>query len=124
MLKKVFLILVKYMPIIQMVAMLVSNTLYCFNVIIEEKDLPEYLVGGSLMTTILLYACSYALKLGSWHRLIVTAYIINITIATIDVLHRIPITNVQLLLSYYIVAVLFLVIIVINKLKCNKEVSI
>ena len=71
-----------------MVAMLVSNTLYCFNVIIEEKDLPEYLVGGSLMTTILLYACSYALKLGSWHRLIVTAYIINITIATIDVLHR------------------------------------
>ena len=33
MLKKVFLILVKYMPIIQMVAMLASNTLYCFNVI-------------------------------------------------------------------------------------------
>lgn len=121
MLKKVFLILVKYMPIIQMVAMLVSNTLYCFNVITEAYHLLAYLAGCSVMTTILLYVCSYVFKFCSWYRLIVTANFINMTIGMIDIYYRFPITDFQLLVSYYTVSVLFLFIIVINKFKSKKS---
>lgn len=109
------------MPIIQMVAMLVNNTMYCFDVYTKMYYLLGYLTGNSLLTTILLYVCSYVFKFCSWYRLIVTANFINMTIGMIDIYYRFPITDFQLLVSYYTVSVLFLFIIVINKFKSKKS---
>ena len=121
MLKKVFLLLIKYMPIIQMVAMLVNNTMYCFDVYTKMYYLLGYLTGNSLLTTVLLYACSSVFKFGNWYRQIVTANFVVMTIGQIDIHLRLPMTDFQLLLSYYIVCILFLFIIVINKFKSKES---
>ena len=123
MLKKVFLILVKYMPIIQMVAMLLNNTMYCFDVYTKMYYLLGYLAGNSIMTTILLYVCSYVFKFCSWYRLIVTANLINLTLGIVDIYIKTPMSDFELLVSYYTICVLFLFIIVINKFRCNKKAS-
>ena len=121
--KKGFLLLIKYIPVIQMVGMLVNNTLYCFDVITKTYDLLNYLTGNSLITTILLYVCSYVFKFCNWYRLIVTANLINITIALLYIYIKPPISDFQLLVSYYTVCVLFLFIIIVNKFKCSKKAS-
>lgn len=121
--KKLLLLLIKYIPIIQMVGVLVNNTLYCFDVITKTYYLLNYLTGNSLISTVLLYICSYVFKFCSWYRLIVTANFINITIGILEIYFRFPITDIQLLVSYYTVCVLFLLIIIINKFKCSKKTS-
>lgn len=111
-------ILIKYMPVIQMVVMLVNDTLYCFDIITVNLN---YLTGNSLLTTVLLYACSSVFKFGNWYRQIVTANFVVMTIGQIDIHLRLPMTDFQLLLSYYIVCILFLFIIVINKFKSKES---
>lgn len=106
-----------------MVGVLVNNTLYCFDVITKTYYLLNYLTGNSLISTVLLYICSYVFKFCSWYRLIVTANFINITIGILEIYFRFPITDIQLLVSYYTVCVLFLLIIIINKFKCSKKTS-
>lgn len=121
--KKGFLLLIKYIPIMQMVGMLVNNTLYCFDVITKTYYIVNYFIGNSIITTILLYICSYVFKFCNWYRLVITANLINMSIGVIDILYTIPITDIQLLLSYYSVCVLFLFIIILNKFKCSKRTS-
>ena len=106
-----------------MVGMLINNTLYCFNIITKTYYIVNYLISGSLLTNILLYICSYLFHYCNWYRLIITANLINISIGSFDILFHIPITDFQLLVSYYTVCVLFLLIIIINKFKCSKKTS-
>ena len=119
--KKTFLLLIKYIPIIQMVGMLANNTLYYFDVIPKMYFVINYLIGNSVITCLLLYICSYLFGYCNWYRLIITANLINATIGIIDILFTIPITNLKLLLSYYSVCMFFLLIIIINKFKSKKS---
>ena len=57
-LKKVFLFIIKYMPITQMVGMLINNTLFYFDIVTKAYYLFNYLTGNSLITISLLYVCS------------------------------------------------------------------
>ena len=121
--KKGFLLLIKYIPIIQMVGMLVNNTLYYFDIINRYVYILDYLVGNSLITTILLYVCSYVFKFCNWYRLIIISNLIVITTNIYDVIFRIPISNLELLVLSYIIYFLFLLIIIVNKFKCSKRTS-
>ena len=76
-----------------MVAMLVNNTMYCFDVYTKMYYLLGYLTGNSLLTTILLYECRYVLKFCSWYRLIVTANYINKTIAILYYYNKPPMSE-------------------------------
>lgn len=122
-LKKIFLLLIKYIPIIQMVGMLINNTLYCFDIITKTYHLLNYLTGNSLIATILLYVCSYIFKFCNWYRLIVTSNLINISISILYIYIKPPITDFQLLVTYYTIYVLFILLIIIKKFKCNENKS-
>lgn len=122
-LKKVFLFIIKYMPITQMVGMLINNTLFYFDIVTKAYYLFNYLTGNSLITTSLLYVCSYLFKFCNWYRLIVTANFINITITILYIYINPPITDFQLLVLYYTISVLFIFIIIIKKFKCNERKS-
>lgn len=122
-LKKVFLFIIKYMPIIQMVGMLINNTLFYFDIVTKAYYLFNYLTGNSLITTSLLYVCSYLFKFCNWYRLIITANFINITITILYIYINPPITDFQLLVLYYTISVLFIFIIIIKKFKCNERKS-
>lgn len=59
--KRLFIVLIKYIPIIQMVGMLFNNILYCFSDIYIISYLLDFIIGNSITTTFLLYVCSYVL---------------------------------------------------------------
>lgn len=109
MLRKILILLIKYIPIMQMVGMLLNNILY-FNDIYYLSYFMDYTIGNSIVTTFLLIVCSYIFHFCIWHRLIITANIINVTIAIIDIVYQIPISDIMLLLLYHFIAVIFIVI--------------
>ena len=122
-LKKLFLFMIKYIPIMQMVGMLINNTLYYFDINTNIYYITNFITGNSIVTTILLYICSYLFHYCNWYRLIITANLVNLIIGIIDVLFTIPITDFQLLVLYYTISVLFIFIIIIKKFKCNERKS-
>lgn len=114
-LKDVFVLLIKYMPIIQMVGMLFNNLLYYFQICNQLCYIIDFIIGNSLITTFLLFVCSYIFGFCNWHRLLITSNFINIAIASIDSVYRIPISNLELLILYFIIYLIFLFIIVYKR---------
>lgn len=82
--KRLFIVLIKYIPIIQMVGMLFNNILYCFSDIYIISYILDFIIGNSITTTFLLYVCSYVFGFCKWHRFIITANIINLLSESID----------------------------------------
>ena len=109
MLKKLFLLLIKFIPVIQMAGMLVNNTLYYLDDFYTPYFI-DFLLGNSLVTTILLFTCSYTFKFCVWHRIIITANFINILIANFDSNIGLSCTDLGLLLVYYFNSCLFIIL--------------
>lgn len=118
--KKLFILLVKYIPIIQMVGMLLNNILYYFDTVYTASYILDFTIGNSIITTFLLFVCSYTFMFCNWHRLIISANIINIVIANIDCILHIPISDMELLLSYVIIDIIFIILAVYYNFKCKK----
>lgn len=55
MMKKLFVLLIKYMPTIQLVGMLVNNTLYKYDVNLEFDYIGDFLLGNSIANITILY---------------------------------------------------------------------
>lgn len=119
--KRLFIVLIKYIPIIQMVGMLFNNILYCFSDIYIISYILDFIIGNSITTTFLLYVCSYVFGFCKWHRFIITANIINLLIANLDAYYRIPISDIQLLIVYHFVAALFICISTYIHIKNNRD---
>ena len=119
--KRLFIVLIKYIPIIQMIGMLFNNILYCFSDIYIISYLLDFIIGNSITTTFLLYVCSYVFGFCKWHRFIITANIINLLIANLDAYYRIPISDIQLLIVYHFVAALFICISTYIHIKNNRD---
>ena len=108
MFNKLLLLLIKYIPIIQMLAMLINNTLYYFVGNYTTAYIIDFIAGNSLIYTILLLMISFRFNYCEWHRLIIMGNLINVTIAAYDASFTIPFTNMQLLLTYYIISCIFI----------------
>lgn len=114
------------MPVIQMAGMLLNNILYYFNVYDKLSYTFDFIIGISIVTTILLYICSNVFHFCIWHRIIITGNLINLIIANIDSIFYISISDIQLLIIYHIIAAIFVIIATIlhiNKCydKCKNE---
>lgn len=109
MLKKIFVLFIKFMPVIEMAGMLINNTLYYKDEYFGSA-IAEWLFGDAIIHNILLFVSSYLFGFCIWHRLIITSNIINITIATYDRINKIPIEDLELLLLYYIISSIFILI--------------
>ena len=103
-----------------MAGMLFNNILYYFGVCNSLSYIFDFIIGNSIVTTFLLYVCSYVFNFCIWHRLIITANFINITIASLDAIYYLPITDVQLLIIYHIIAIIFIIISTIIHIKKKK----
>lgn len=118
--KKILLLLFKYIPVMQMAGILINNLLYYFDVCRTICYCIDFLLGNSIITTILLFVCSYTFKYCKWHRIIIFANLINLVIANIDCIIIIPINDLSLLLVYYFVAAIFIIIATVTHLQKNK----
>lgn len=101
---------IKYIPIIQLIGMLINNSLYTYDINIEFDYIGDFLLGNSIVNISMLYVCSFTFGFCNWHRHIITANLINIIIATIDKVFHIPVTDIELLSSYYVIAGIFIII--------------
>ena len=107
--RRLLILLIKFIPVIQMAGMLLNNTAYYFEINNEFSYTFDFLIGNSIVTTFLIYLCSYIFNFCIWHRLIITANLINLIIANIDAIIGLPITDIQLLIIYYIIASIFII---------------
>lgn len=114
-LKNIFVLIVKFMPIIQMVGMIINNVLFYFDIETFTYQISAFLIGNSFITTILLIVCSYLFGFCKWHRFMILSNFINICIANIDIIFYIPITDFQLLFLYFTIYLIFIFIIIFNK---------
>lgn len=119
--KKLFLLFVKFMPVIQMAGILVNNTLCMFDINHAINYILDFTVGNSILTTIFMFICSYMFGFCLWYRLILSANLINIIIAMTDSIYRLPLSDIQLLLSYYIVYSVFIIVATINHVRHNER---
>lgn len=114
-LKDIFVLIIKYMPIIQMVGMIFNNILFYLEFCKPICYIIDFTIGNSLTTIFLLYVCSNLFGFCNWHRLIITSNFINIMIAFVDVLFTIPISDLQLLSLYFSIYLIFLFIIIYKR---------
>lgn len=76
-----FIITLKYFPIVQTLGMLINNTCYVFNVYPELCFILDFLIGNSLITTILIFIASYIFKFCKWHRAMIICNFVNVVVA-------------------------------------------
>lgn len=120
---KMFLLFVKWIPVVVAAGILLNNTLATFEIAPIIQDILDYLFGNSLAFIILLFACSYIFQFCDWHKLLIlynlTAIIINIITSYITFEN---ISDEFLLLIHYCIAGIFLLIIynVETNCKCCK----
>lgn len=118
--RKLLILLIKFMPIIQLMGMILNNTMYYFGINNSISYTFDFIIGNSLLTTFLMYVGSYIFLFCTWHRIIITACLVNLIIANIDSIIHISISDLQLLCSYYIVGNIFIIIAIINHIKKKK----
>lgn len=78
--KRLFVLTIKYIPIIQLIGMLINNSLYTYDINIEFDYIGDFLLGNSIVNISMLYVCSFTFGFCNWHRHIITANLINIII--------------------------------------------
>lgn len=125
MLNKLFILLLKYIPIIQMVGMLINNILYTFHEINDYMYIIDFIIGNSIITTFLLFICSYVFRFCNWYRYIIITNFINIIISFIDSTFYINIDKIELFVIMNIINAIGIIISLYNKLikgyeKCIK----
>lgn len=101
--------------------MLLNNICYYFNLNDYISYTFDLLVGNSIIVIILLYVTSYTFYFCKWHRLIISANLTNVIIANIDIYFRIPITDLQLLIIYHLIAAIFIIAATIAHIKENNH---
>ena len=114
--KKLFLLLIKFIPVIQMAGMSINNTLYHLEVPYISIIL-DFTIGNSYLATFLIYVCSKIFNFCTWHRIIILSNFINLNVAFLDSLITLPILDIELLSIYYIISSIFIIIAVVNHVK-------
>lgn len=117
---KMFLLFVKWIPVVVAAGILLNNTLATFEIAPIIQDVLDYLFGNSLAFIILLFACSYIFQFCAWHKILIlynlTAIFINIITSYVTFEN---ISDEFLLLIHYCVAGLFIIIIYTVETNCK-----
>lgn len=118
---KLFLLCAKWIPVVTAIGILVTNTIAYYGCNDIVVDIFNFNIGTSVAGVILMYVCSYAFNFYIWHKLVITY---NALIIAIVFIIRYCITECSysyLLLSYYILAGIILLLILLSVL--NKGVK-
>lgn len=65
--KRLFVLTIKYIPIIQLIGMLINNSLYTYDINIEFDYIGDFLLGNSIVNISMLYVCSFTFGFCNWH---------------------------------------------------------
>lgn len=119
--KKIFLLFVKYLPVIQMAGFLFNNIIYYFNDTYTLAYILDFVLGNSIAYSILMYIVSYVFKFCNWYRLMVTANLVNTAIAVYDANFKLPVEDVTLLSIYFSISSIAVIIATYIHVKYDKH---
>lgn len=122
--RKLLILLIKYIPIVQSIGMLLNNILYLANACYNICYIIDFIIGNSLLTTIFLLICSYVFKFCNWHRILVYGNFINIVIAYINYIFFYEITDFVIPVTSIVIISLTILISMYLRFNCHEEKSI
>ena len=124
--RKAFLLLIKYMPIIQMIGFMINSFFYITGDYYELSYQLDFIIGNSLLQTVLLMLASYVFNFCVWHRIIIMANFVVIIISNIDAAIGIPVSDMTVLLIYYTIYCIAIILATYThvkfKVKDNKSI--
>lgn len=109
-LHKILILLIKYIPIIQLIGMFINDIMY-FTDNYELAYITDYMFGNSIIFVALILLCSYVFHFCTCYRMIILCNFINSTIGFIDRLIGVPIDNLNLFVLHCIIIFIFILII-------------
>lgn len=115
---KIFLIVVKYLPIIIALGYLITSMLHCFGIICYIIPNLFYM---SPITALFMICTSFAFKFCIWHRLPIYYAMILHLMTIIDYYTAITITSFALMFVYLVIAIIFILIGMYLKNRYNKR---
>lgn len=102
-----------------MAGIIFNNILYCLDICETYVIIFDILLGNSFACTLLFFICSYVFRFCNWHRLVLTANLINITLIGLDYIFKFDVSNLSKILIYFTIDLIFIILILINKFKCK-----
>lgn len=112
--------LIKYIPIVQMMGMFINNTMYYLEINNSFSYCLDFALGNSIICTFLILICSYVFNFCKWHRYIILGNFINLIIANLDAIIKINIKDIHLLLLCYFISGIFIIFSTITHLSDKK----
>lgn len=113
---KIYLICLKYIPFLVAVLSLIASILGCLGISIGLFPVAAYM---GLLPTIFWILSSFTFKCCIWHRLPIYYCWVNNVVSWIDFRWTIPFNNLQMILVYSIVALVFIILGMYFKNKYN-----
>lgn len=107
------------MPTIHLAGMIINNTLYNYNICYTASYIIDFVLGYPISYLLIYFISGYIFQFCIWYKIILIALSINVSIAFIDSIYKIPCSDMTLLTIYYIIAVLAVLIITIIHIKNN-----
>lgn len=115
---KVFLVALKYIPVLVTLSYVINTILCWFNV-----DLPvlSNISGMSLLTWLFMYIATYVFKFCNYHRLLLYFILVDDSINIYDYYFTIPLENHVMLELHTALVGILVIILLINHVKSNKK---
>lgn len=118
---KLFISIIKWIPVVVAAGILFNNTLASFDVDIMLNVVFDYIFGTSLAFIITLYSASITLEFCKWHRIVIIydAFVlfINYIINNTTILNYV---NFKTITIHYVIAGIFVIILSYNHVKATK----
>lgn len=114
---KVFLILLKYIPVVIAIAYIL-NTLLCYTSI--DAPVLSNIAGISLFPWLFMYVATYVFKFCTYHRLLLYYILLDDIVSITDYYINIPIQNGEVLMLHTALIGILVIILLINHVKNNK----
>lgn len=115
---KCTIVAIKIIPILLATLMFLRSVLTCIEI---DVTWLSYICGISLLPLLLLYLVSYTFMFCKYHRMFLHYIVVNDSINYIDYYIGIPLDFHQLLKLHFIIAGIFLFIILYLHQKCNRK---
>ena len=115
---KAVIVAIKIIPILIATLFLIRSILMCIEV---DVTWLSYLCGMSLIPLLFMYLVSYAFKFCAYHRMFLHYIVVNDAINYIDYYIGIPLQYHELLRLHFIIAGIFLLLIIYYHQKWKKE---
>ena len=106
---------IKWLPVIQLTCFLLSNMIAMLDWDSRLCYVLDFLVGNSLLASLLVFCLSLRLSFPNWHQLIIIANFINLLVAFCDAnILSLPVSDWQLYMLYFIAPCIGVLIILFN----------